>query len=126
MMIDVMRTLLREMSDELMMGYALGLALTLAGGLAGRLYRNPKENPLPFGAGIIVASVVGSTLYVIFERPYEGPDIFDPNSRWYPPVGQIGYVLGSLSGLLILGMVCTVLSRGEGAHRTQIGRRLKT
>lgn len=107
---DVMQGLAQEMTRELLTGYSMGLVLTYAGGELGRSYKDPEKDPVPFTVGVGVPSIGGATLYKILE----GPAMFYPKS--YEPVGALGYVLGSMTGMVLLGARSVIREYSNGSN----------
>ena len=112
MIIAVSQGLPAYVSGELLRGSALGLILTLMSGVLARIYRDPARDPLPLLLGLAVSSVLGSSIFKILQPPRV------LSWRPYEPCGYIGYVLGSLFGLLLQGLACTILTgRGRRSRR---------
>ena len=93
---NVAQSVLESVHAELLTGYTLGLTLTYAGGAIGRSYKNPEVDSVPFTIGAGIPSVGGATLYKLLE----GPAMF--YHKPHDPVGALGYVFGSMTGLLLL------------------------
>jgi len=109
MLKNVAQSLLQEVNRELLSGFTLGLTLTYAGGeiggAIGRSYKDPKKDPLvPYGAGLGIPSVIGST--AAYLSSYRNTVL--PGGT--PPYAT-GYLIGSMTGLLLSGVTAEARRR---------------
>jgi len=103
--------------SELLVSSLTGFILTFVGGLLARFYRNPDRDPGPFLLALLTAGVLGSSIYKMLQSP-------DFLSRMpYGPFGYTGYLLGSLGGLWLLGLVCALTSSEDRRPRRSGKRR---
>jgi hypothetical protein len=87
--------------NEFHKGFALGFLLTVIAGLLTSLIKSPSESSAPFVISVMITSLVGSTTY----RVLQGSAVFFAARRGHYPTGPTGYLTGSITGLLALGLL---------------------
>ena len=99
MIVDVAQGLPGWVSGDLWRGFLVALALTSLSGMVTRYVSKPNRKPTPFIIGLTGATIIGSTIYNLLGGPGFRP------VRPYAPYGCYGYLIGCMTGLLLLAVV---------------------
>ena len=99
MILDVTQGLPGWVSGDLWLGFLVALTLTSIAGIVIRYVVHPSGNPTPYIIGLTGVTVFGSTIYKLLGGPEFRP------VRPYAPYGCYGYMIGCLTGLLLLAVV---------------------